>query len=100
MTKFESKEELIKGIESTFNLLDIGKLSMEDLENLVVQTKELYERAIILRFKAYEEKVFGEIKEVIEDFVPSENTIKQEEQDETASQALEEESENFYMEKE
>lgn len=67
MTKFESKENLLKGIEQHFSQLNSGQLTLEELENLVGQTRELYERALILRFKTYEEKVFGEAKEVLEE---------------------------------
>jgi hypothetical protein len=62
MSKFGSKEELLKSIEAIFNQMHSGKLSMDDLESLVEQTRELNERALILRYKAYEEQVFGEAK--------------------------------------
>lgn len=74
MTNFESKETLLKEIEQHFLQLNSGKLTLEELEKLVKQTRELYERALILRFKAYEEKVFGEAKEVFE----KQNTEQQE----------------------
>jgi hypothetical protein len=67
MTKFVSKEEILKDIEHSFNLLNEGKLELNELELLVDKTRELYERALILRHKVYEEKVFGEVKEVLED---------------------------------
>lgn len=65
MTKFGSKEEILKSIETHFSMMSEGKLSLEDLELLVEQSRELYERMLVLRFKAYEEKVFGEAKAVL-----------------------------------
>ncbi len=75
MSRFGSKEELLKSIEAIFNQMHSGKLSMDDLESLVEQTRELNERALILRYKAYEEQVFGEAKinmEVISETVEEE----------------------------
>lgn len=66
MSKFGSKEEIIKSIETHFEHMQQGKMSMDDLELLVEQARELYERVLILRYKAYEEKVFGEVKEVLQ----------------------------------
>jgi hypothetical protein len=59
MSNFETKEELLKSIENYLINIDEGILTLKDLEHLVDKTKELYERAIILRFKAFEQKVFG-----------------------------------------
>jgi hypothetical protein len=36
-----------------------GQLTEEELAQFVEDSKELYEKAIVLRYKAYEEKVFG-----------------------------------------
>lgn len=69
MSKFGSKEDLLKAIETQFTQMQSGRLSMEDLELLVEQSRELYERTLILRYKAYEEKVFGEVKQVLEPVV-------------------------------
>lgn len=59
MSKFEPKEDLLVSIQLLFNNLKIGKLSEEDMETLVSSTRELYERALILRYKAYEHKIYG-----------------------------------------
>jgi hypothetical protein len=77
MSRFSSKEELIKAIENQFIQMQNGKLSIEDLELLVDQTRDLYERTLILRYKAYEEKVFGIQDEIVEDssFVKTENLV-------------------------
>jgi hypothetical protein len=66
MSKFGSKEEIIKAIGNQFELMESGKLEISDLESLVDQARELYERVLIIRHKAYEEKVFGESKTSIE----------------------------------
>jgi hypothetical protein len=60
MSKFDTKEELLVSIQLLFNNLKIGKLSEEDMETLVNSTRELHERALILRYKAYEHKIYGE----------------------------------------
>lgn len=64
--KFGSKEEIVKAIEAHFQRMQQGRLGMQDLEELVEQARELYERVLVLRYKAYEEKVFGEAKEILE----------------------------------
>jgi hypothetical protein len=77
MSRFGSKEELIKAIENQFIQMQNSKLSIEDLELLVEQTRELHERTLILKYKAYEEKVFGIQNEILEDssFVQAENLV-------------------------
>lgn len=60
MSKFGSKEDLLKAIELQFTNIKQGSLTREELELLVEQTRELYERSLILRYKAYEIQVFGE----------------------------------------
>ena len=67
MSRFGSKEEIIKAIGNQFELMESGKLEINDLELLVDQARELYERVLIIRHKAYEEKVFGEPKTIVEE---------------------------------
>jgi hypothetical protein len=69
MSKFDTKEELLVSIQLLFNNLKIGKLSEEDMETLVNSTRELHERALILRYKAYEHKIYGESANEINDVV-------------------------------
>ncbi len=69
MSKFDTKEELLVSIQLLFNNLKIGKLSEEDMETLVNSTRELHERALILRYKAYEHKIYGETSNEINDVV-------------------------------
>lgn len=63
MANLSSLESKLKAIQAAYTQLENGKLSQEELEDLVSNTKELYERAVILRYKAFEEKVFG-VREV------------------------------------
>ncbi|MDP4798097.1 MAG: hypothetical protein NWR50_04470 [Crocinitomicaceae bacterium] len=60
MANLSTIETRLKAIEEAFSKLNHGKLTREELEELVVNTQELHERAIILRYKAFEEKIFGE----------------------------------------
>jgi hypothetical protein len=60
MANLSTIEARLKAIEETFSKLNDGKLTREELEELVVNTQELHERAVILRYKAFEEKIFGE----------------------------------------
>jgi hypothetical protein len=68
LTAFESR---IKTIEVLTKKLATQKLSSEELDELVVASRDLYERSVILQYKAFEEKVFGvkEEVEVVEDKV-------------------------------
>ena len=69
MSKFDTKEDLLVSIQLLFNNLKIGKLSEEDMETLVNSTRELHERTLILRYKAYEHKIYGETSNEINDVV-------------------------------
>lgn len=69
MSKFDTKEDLLVSIQLLFNNMKIGKLSEDDMETLVASTRELYERALILRYKAYEQKIYGDTIETITDVI-------------------------------
>ena len=66
MAAFDTKEDLLVTIQVLFDNLNSGNLSESDMETLVSSTRELYERALILRYKAYEHKVYGEAPVVVE----------------------------------
>lgn len=53
-------ESNLSAIQAALANLNAGKLTQEELESLVENAKEVYERAVVLRYKAFEEKVFGE----------------------------------------
>jgi DNA-binding Lrp family transcriptional regulator len=64
MSNFTSLENSITEIQSLVQKMNQGKLQIEELETLNDLTRELNERIVILRYKAYEEKVFGVIVKV------------------------------------
>lgn len=59
MSKFGSKEAILSAINAHFQNMQTGQLTADDMESLVELTRELHERALILRYKTYEEKIFG-----------------------------------------
>ena len=78
MGNFISKEDILVEIAVLFKQMDNGNLSIEELEELVKLSRDLNERILILRYKAFEEKVFGvrpvasEIPETVEEIEPVE----------------------------
>ena len=102
MRNFVSKEDLLLEIGTCFSKMENGKVSLEELENLVNHTKDLYERSIILRYKAMEEKVFGEdivinsseeqVSEIYqtEDEIEETPVINNEDENNTSAEELEE----------
>lgn len=59
MSNFTSLENIIAEIQSLVKRMNNGKLQMEELETLNTLSRELNERIVILKYKSYEEKVFG-----------------------------------------
>lgn len=59
MSKFGSKEEILSSIQALFENIQSGSLTADEMDSLVELTRELHERALILRYKSYEEKIFG-----------------------------------------
>lgn len=55
-----SSKELLNKLKKYYEKLEEQKLSSEDVDNMVELSKSLYERCVILRYKAIEQKVFGE----------------------------------------
>lgn len=54
MTKFLSQKELVTAIEANLNSLESGTLNLSEIEKHVDLVRELYERTIALRYKAFE----------------------------------------------
>ena len=81
MGNFISKEDILVEIAVLFKQMDNGNLSIEELEELVKLSRDLNERILILRYKAFEEKVFGvrpvamEVPEIVEEVVSPEAPI-------------------------
>lgn len=60
MSKFGSTQELYARIGEHLQKLKQDTLQVEDFENLLLDARELYERAQILRYKAFERHASGE----------------------------------------
>jgi hypothetical protein len=60
MATFESYKEIIVELQRLSAGIESGKLNEEDLRRFVDLSQQLYERSIILNYKALEAKVFGE----------------------------------------
>ncbi len=57
--KFKSLTELASDLSQKLELLSDGRLSKTELETLTMESRELYERLVVLRFKAYDSEVKG-----------------------------------------
>lgn len=57
MENLESYKKRIKAIEEFSARLESGELSIDELVQLETLTRELYERTVILKYKAFENKV-------------------------------------------
>lgn len=71
MTNLNSLAATLQAIKTAYAKLEKGKLSQEEIETLVENSRELYDRAVILQYKSFEEKVFG-VKEEAEIETPIE----------------------------
>lgn len=60
MATFESYKEIIAELQRLGAGIESGKLNEEDLRRFVDLSQQLYERSIILNYKALEATVFGE----------------------------------------
>ena len=74
MGNFGSKEDILVEIAVLFKQMDNGKLTLDELDDLVNMSRELHERTLILRYKAFEEKIFG-----VRTIVPEETENTEEE---------------------
>lgn len=79
MTKFKSQKEIVQSIASNLDDLEAGNLSLEALEVHLDLVRELYERSLVLRFKAFEKSLGKEEKLQEKEIVPSlvENKIEE-----------------------
>lgn len=57
MPEHINNHKLAQNIQDAIVKLQNGESSIHQLEDLVVQARELYERLLVLKFKAYEQKV-------------------------------------------
>lgn len=58
-TKYPRLQELSASIQLQMERLKAGELSLEELEIVVNQSRELFERLVVLRYKAFDESVNG-----------------------------------------
>jgi|GEM_PF-2490824 len=56
MTAFKKKEDLLNAISQAFEAINLGSFDLKQMDELVSDTRELYERVLIIRHKAYELK--------------------------------------------
>jgi hypothetical protein len=59
--KFKQLSELAENIQKKLHQLSAGELSIKEVEQLTADGRELYERLVVLRFKAYDKEVKGEV---------------------------------------
>jgi len=57
---FKSIEAIIKNLKKNAALLTSGNLSSSEFENMINDSRDLYERLIVMRHKAFEDVVHGE----------------------------------------
>lgn len=63
MSTFEKKEVLLQTIGELFHKMDKGDLSKNEMQDLVENARQLYDRAVIMQYKALEAKVLNSIVE-------------------------------------
>ena len=95
MSKFDTKEDLLATMQLLMDRLTLGTLTMENMEELVATSREFYERTLILRYKSYEQEVYGselstEMTTVKESYQSNVSSI---EVNETPTEAIENEKE-------
>jgi hypothetical protein len=61
--KYTKLQELAATIQSKLEQLSSGNLSTTELEEMTEQSRELFERLVVLRYKAYDETVNGATKQ-------------------------------------
>ncbi len=79
MAKFDSKEDLLSKISEIYSAMSNGTLEIQQLDELVSLSEELHQRNIIIRYKSFEAKVYGDTSNVISDVISEEKLeIKEE----------------------
>ena len=91
MANLQSFENRLQNVKELISKLNNGKLTAEELEQLVESTRDLYERSVILQYKSFEEKVFGVKEEIVE---IAASAIEKMEADEIEIEAEEQEEES------
>jgi hypothetical protein len=52
-------KSLITAIESSLEKIENGSIELAELETMVNQSRELYERLVVVRYKVYADSVLG-----------------------------------------
>jgi len=68
-------KDIASELNDTLDQLEVGSISKENLEMLTEQSRELYERLVVLRFKAYDKEVKSEMKEETKTEVPTSQSV-------------------------
>ena len=76
MKNLQAYKKQIKEIETLIDKLEKGDLDLEELIALEKLTRELHEKSIILKYKAFESHVNGEITEIVDEESADEDPIE------------------------
>lgn len=88
MTSFNTLQSISSRLSELSTQLSASKLSKEDLEEFEMLSRKLYERAVILNYKAKEENVYGKSSDKVPNqILPFEN---EERVEETVEESIEE----------
>lgn len=74
--KFQRLSEIARELNAKLEELQGGNLSVAELEQLTNQSRELYERLVVLRFKAYSAEVNGTTDVKMEELPASEAVLQ------------------------
>lgn len=86
MAHFKSQKELVNAIEQNLNKLEAGELSISEMEDHLDLIRELYERTVVLRYKAFEQAATPSPIAAIQEEEP-EPEIQEEKEDEKEEEA-------------
>lgn len=84
--KYPRLQELANNIQLQMERLKAGELSLEELDIVAEQSRELYERLVVLRYKAFDESLQSTITSVTHEFIAPQAIVAQEEKQETTHQ--------------
>lgn len=71
MATYLSQKELVKQIEANLSALEAGTLGLSEIERHIELVRELYERSIVFRYKAFEHHSSVEVSiPVVEEMAP------------------------------
>jgi len=87
-TSYQSITEIVNQIKSKVESLNNGDLNLDELDKLTNNSRELYERLIVLRHKAFE-NISGNESIVEEENQDIENTIEDEKQKDFQTEVVE-----------